>query len=295
MTNAFAALSHAVEAEVRVASPMIVGLEWGSRHQISALLWDGDIAVASEQSLPEMETVTAILPGGARVAAVQIGRDSTTNLVALRIEATAPPRPRAAASIEVGTLVLALGSDGLGGTRARIGAVETLGPAWQSQCGGRIDRLIRLDVALGHAAEGGPVLDAEGALLGMSTFGPRNQVLVIPTETIERVVAQLAADGHVPRGWLGVGVQPVQIPRDIEVELGAASGLMVLSVAENAPCRGAVMAGDILISASGTMLPTPRALTTLLGADSIGVRLLLCLLRSGAIHHCDVEVAARPS
>ena len=295
MQDAFAALSQSIAAHVRTAAPLIVGLEWGTRHQISALLWGDGLAVSSEQSLPEMDAYTAILPGGTRIAAHPVGRDPATNVVALRLDTAMPPRPAAPAPLEVGALVLALGSDGLGGPRARLGAIETLGPAWQSQCGGRIDALIRLDITLGHAAEGGPVLDSQGALLGMSTFGPRNQVLVIPSATIDRVLVQLSAHGRVPRGWLGVGVQPVQIPREMEPAAGAASGLMVLSVAEGAPAAGIVLPGDILIAAGATPLPTPRALTTLLGGESIGTMLDLRLLRGGGLHHCTVAVSARPA
>ena len=201
----------------------------------------------------------------------------------------------AVVGLEVGSLVLALGSDGVGGTRARLGAVETLGPSWQSQCGGRIDQLIRLDVSLGHAAEGGPVVDASGGLLGISTFGPRGQVLVIPSATIDRVVGQLSAHGHVKRGWLGVGVQPVQIPHEMAELHGCGSGLMVLSIAEGAPAKGVVLPGDILISAGETKLVTPRALTGLLGAETIGATLRLLLLRGGATHQCDVVIVGRPS
>ncbi len=295
MTDAFQALSHAVSAHVQSASPLIVGLEWGTRHQISAVMWGDGVAVSTEQSLPEMDAYIAILPGGARVPALPIGRDSGTNVVALRVDSALPERPAAPASLAVGALVLALGSDGAGGPRARLGAIEALGPSWQSQCGGRIDQLIRLDVSLGHAAEGGPVLDAGGALLGMSTFGPRNQVLVIPSATIDRVLVQLKAHGRVPRGWLGVGVQPVQIPREMEQEAGASSGLMVLSIAEASPTAGVLLPGDILIAAGATRLPTPRALTTLLGAEAIGAKLELRVLRGGATQHFHVEVAARPA
>jgi S1-C subfamily serine protease len=295
MIDAFAALSDAVAVRVRAAAPLIVGVEWGTCQQISAVLWGDGIAVTSEQSLPEMESYTAILPGGARVAAMPVGRDASTNLAALRLEATAPPPPQAPDDLAVGALVLALGSDGAGASRARLGAIETLGAAWQSQCGGRIDRLIRLDIRLGQTAEGGPVLDSRGALLGMSTFGPRSQVLVIPTATIARVVAQLTAHGRVPRGWLGIGVQPVQIPREMEQEAGAGSGLMVLSIAEGAPAAGILLPGDILIAAGAAALPTPRALTALLEAGAIGTQLALRLMRGGVAHHCHVVIAARSS
>jgi len=294
MTDAFAALSQSIATRVRAAAPLIVGLDWGTRAQTSAVLWSDGVIVSSEQSLPEMDTYNAVLPGGERVQALPIGRDPGTNVAALRVHTPAPAR-LPAETPEVGALVLALGSDGQGGPRVRLGAVETLGPAWQSQCGGRIDQLIRLDVSLGLAAEGGPVVDAAGGVLGMSTFGPRKQVLVIPSATIDRVVGVLVQHGHVARGWLGVGVQPVAIPDDMAKAVGSSCGLMVLSLAAGAPAAGRGLPGDILVSAGGTLVQSPKALTTLLTADLIGTTLELRLLRGGVDHQCQVEVAVRPS
>lgn len=304
MTDAFAALSDCVASHVRAKAPLIAGIEWGTNQHISAILWGDGIAVTSEQSLPECESYTLVLPGGERVRAAPSGRDPTTNVAAVRVVASFSALPPPAVDLALGALVLALGADGTGGTRARLGAVETLGPSWQSQCGGRIDELIRLDIDLGHAAEGGPVFDARGRLIGMSTFGPRNQVLVIPHATISRVVGQLAAHGRVPRGWLGVGVQPVLIPAEAgkgeqspadAAGQASASGLMVMSVAEQSPALGIIRQGDILVSAGTRQLPTPRALFALLGEEAIGHSLPFRLLRGGASVECQVEIAARPA
>lgn len=299
MIDALAAFSDCVADHVRLGAPLLAGVEWGSNHQISAILWADGIAVTTEQSLPESESYTVVLPGGARVTATPAGRDATTNVAALRIKAAFSPLPPAPEALSLGALVLALGGDGTGSTRVRMGVIETLGPAWQSQCGGRIDQLIRLDINLGRAAEGGPVLDARGALIGMSTFGPRNQVLVIPHTTITRVVAQLAAHGRVPRGWLGVGVQPVLIPTEVHSDEAdkapAASGLMVMSIDDRSPASGVIMAGDILLSSGAGRLPSPRALFALLGEEAIGSRLPLSLLRGGTTMECHVEIIARPA
>ena len=65
------------------------------------------------------------------------------------------------------------------------------------------------------------MIDARGRLLGMSTFGPRRSVLVIPAATIARVAAALLETGQVARGWLGVGLHPVALPRDLIDRAGA--------------------------------------------------------------------------
>ena len=293
-SNAFAALSRAIAATARGAAPAVAGLEWGGHHHISGVLWRSGVLVTSEQSLPDSDGYTAILPGGARVPATLAGRDAATNVAALKLQADAPA-PTLAEPGGVGELVLALGSDGTGEITARMGGIEVLGAAWESQRGGRIDRLIRLGVRLGPAAEGGPVLDADGALLGMSTFAPGRNVLVIPASTIGRVLDQLLHDGHIPRGWLGVGLHPVALPRDIAEREGVGGGLMVVNLAEGGPAASALLPGDILLELAGAAVTTPRNVAAALGPDTIGREMALKVLRGGAVTTRSVTIAARPA
>jgi S1-C subfamily serine protease len=293
-TSAFAALSQAIEAAARHAAPLVAGLDWCGRHHISGILWRSGVLVTSEQSLPEAEAYSAVLPGGARVAATLAGRDPATNVAALRLEGEAPPVGQAEPG-GVGALILALGSDGTGGITARMGPVEVLGPAWESMRGGRIDRLMRLGVRLGEAAEGGPVIDASGRLIGMSTFGPRRTVLVIPASTIARVLEPLLRDGQIARGWLGVGLHPVALPHDLAERAGAAQGLMVVSIAEGAPAAGVLLPGDILLEIAGRPVATPRSVAAALGPEQIGAHVALKVLRGGAVAMPSVTIAARPA
>jgi len=292
--SAFTSLSRAVAATAQLGAGSVAGLEWGGHHHISGLLWRPGVLVTSEQSLPDSDGYTAILPGGARVPATLAGRDPATNVAVLKLQADAPALPTAEAG-GVGELVLALGSDGGGTITARMGAIEVFGPAWESQRGGRIDRLLRLGVRLGPAAEGGPVLTAEGALLGISTFAPHRSVLVIPTATIARVLDQLLADGHISRGWLGVGLHPVALPKEIAEREGVAGGLMVVNLAEGGPAASALLPGDILLELEGTAVSTPRNVAAALGPDTIGRTLSLKVLRGGGVTTQSVTIAARPA
>jgi S1-C subfamily serine protease len=297
--DALSALSDALEARTSAAAPAVAALDWGGRFTLSALLLRDGVAVTSDQSLPEAPSVTALLPGGGRVPATLAGRDPATNIAVLRLEAAAPALAHADPS-GPGSLALALGRDADGRVTAGLGPLDRVGPAWQSQRGGRIDRLIQLGLRLAATAEGGPVVDSRGGLLGMSTFGPHRSVLVIPSATIARVAAALLETGQVARGWLGVGLHPVALPRDLADRAGlanglVANGLMVVSLAENAPTSGALLPGDILLEAGGARLGSARALAAALSEGSIGNELSLKLLRGGELMQCAVIVGARPA
>src|SRR5437762_4057464 len=169
----------------------LAALRLSETRHLSATLWQPDVALASEQSLPRRDEFELVVAGGAVLKAQLAGRDPGTNVAALRLERAVDFRPLTNAEATAGALALAFGADGAGGVRARLGLVNIAGPEWASSAGGRIDRYIVLDLALARAEEGGPVLDAAGGRLGITTFGPRAKVLVIPSATIDRKSTRL--------------------------------------------------------------------------------------------------------
>src|SRR5690348_4166722 len=138
--------------------------------RLSAFLWQADIAITSEQSLRGRDEYELVTAAGALKAKLA-GRDAGTNIAVLRLERSLDLPVWTAAEAAVGAIAVAYGADGGGGVRARIGIVNTVGGEWASSAGGRLDRYVALDINLARAEEGGPVLDASGRLLGMSTFG----------------------------------------------------------------------------------------------------------------------------
>ena len=136
------------------------------------------------------------------------------------------------------------------------------------QSGGQIDRRITLDIGLTPREEGGPVLDAGSGLLGISTFGPRGRVLVIPAYTVEAVLDPLLSKGRVERGWLGLALQPVLVPEALRAEAGQSQGLMVMSVSKDGPAAQANLhVGDILVKIAGECVTSPTAVAQSLGPD----------------------------
>jgi S1-C subfamily serine protease len=289
-----AQFSNALVARAETAKNAVVAIRLAHERHITGMLWHSGVVVASEQSLPRWEEFELVAPGGAVVSAKIAGRDPSTNIAILR-----PAEPIAAPSIvageaRTGAVALVIGADGTGGASARLGLVNFAGPEWHSSRGGLIDRRIVLDARLARREEGGPVFDATGGTLGISTFGPRGQVIAIPTATIERVVPQLLKDGHIARGWLGVALQPVAVPDALRETADQSSGLMVMSVVEGGPAAQAgILAGDIILSVDGTSAHRLRRIARHFGADSIGRKTDLRLIRSGAVIAVQATITER--
>jgi S1-C subfamily serine protease len=289
-----AQFSNALATRAEAAKNAVVAIRLAHERHITGLLWHSGVVVASEQSLPRRDEFELVAPGGAVFSAKVAGRDPSTNIAILR-----PAEPIASPSIlageaRTGGIALAIGADGTGGASARLGLVNLAGPEWHSSRGGLIDRRIVLDVRLAGREEGGPVFDAAGGYLGMSTFGPRGQVIAIPTATIERVVPQLARDGRIARGWLGVALQAVAVPDALRETADQSSGLMVMSIIEDGPAaRAGILPGDIILSVDGTSALRFRKIARHLGADSIGRKADLRLIRSGAVMTVQTTIAER--
>lgn len=293
--NLISRLSQDVQGQVAAARGLALAVRNQSHRHVSATLWQPDTVVTSEQAVGDRDEYEVVTASGATATARIAGRDSGTNVLVLRTETplAATTAPRAAAA--VGSLALALAADADGGTTARLGLVSAVGPQWYSRAGGRIEQRIALDIRLGRTEEGGPVLDADGGLLGMSTLGPPGVVLVIPAATLDRVVPQLLRDGQVARGWLGLGLQPVSIPEPLRAAAGQTTGMMVMSIAEGGPGAVAgVTAGDILLTLDGTSMRGLRRVIGQLDDTSVGRTGELRLIRGGEVLALNLIITARP-
>jgi S1-C subfamily serine protease len=255
----------------------------------SGFVWRPGLIVTADESLSEEGVFTAVLRGGSTVAARLVGRDPTTDIALLRVEADLPPCPLETSLPVVGALVLAVGAEE-GTSTAALGVVSRAGGLWRSLRGGEIDARIELDLRLRQTGEGGVVIDAAGAGIGMAVFGPRRRVLVIPTATIERVAPKLAEFGRIARGYLGLGLQPVSI------EGGEGSGVMIMTVDPQGPgARAGLHQGDILIDWNGEPIRHVQSLLRALGPDSVGQEVTLGLRRAGDRRQVSLTIAERPA
>jgi S1-C subfamily serine protease len=287
--------SDALAARAGAAKNTIVAIRLARQRHITGMVWRSGIIVTSEQSLPQKDEFEIVAAGGAALTARMAGRDPSTNIAILQPAEPIAPPSIVAGEARTGAVALAIGAAGTGEASARFGIVNLVGAEWHSSRGGLVDRRIVLDVRLARSEEGGPVLDAAGACLGMSTFGPRGQVIAIPTATIERVVPLLLKDGRVARGWLGVALQAVSVPDALRETADQSSGLMVMSVVADGPAAQAgILAGDIILNVDGTSTHRLRNIARHFGSDSVGRKADLRLIRSGAVVTVSATIAERP-
>jgi S1-C subfamily serine protease len=281
-------ISTALEGMVGSLAPSLVSVI-SHRMQASGFVWRAGLIVTSDEGLAEDGEVRVTLPGGETTVAHPVGRDPSTAIALLKVDGLdLQPAAMAAIIPPPGGLVLAVGAED-GAPTAALGVVSVSRGPWQSMRGGEIDARVELDTRLRRTAEGGLAVSATGQAFGMTVFGPRRRVLVIPSVTIGRIAARLETHGHIPRGYLGLGLQSVMIE-------GGGSGVMVMSVDPKGPGAAAnVHQGDVLLSWGGKPIGKLQTVLRSLGPDSVGKMLEIELRRGGQLHKTKLQIGERPT
>lgn len=297
MTSFLVDFSNELANAVERAGASVIAVEEGGREGVSGTLWREGLAVTAEHTIRGRDEVTVKLPSGERTTATVVCRDSGTDIAVLTV-----PGEKGHADIaeeahsRVGEIVLSIGrkAEGLAAT---YGVISAIGGPWRTWQGARIDRWLRLDLNPFPGFSGGPVVNARGEALGMATSGPRRSVVTVPASTVNRVVDQLLAKGHIARGYLGVGVQPVAFPEGAAKGVGVSAehGLVVVMVEPEGPAaKAGVLLGDILVSIAGAELRGAHSLQSVLDGENIGRPVKVDVVRGGQLLHLDVVVGERP-
>lgn len=291
-------LSAAMAAMVDLAGGSMVRVEGRRGRPASGIVWsaDGEIVTASHVVRSE-EGLIVGLPGGDRVEARLVGRDPAADTAVLRTSATGLKAPAwlPIGEARVGHLVLALGRPGKT-VQATLGVISALGGEWRTPEGSLIERYLQTDVVMYPGFSGGPLVGADGRVIGLNTSGlARGVSLALPAATLQRVVPMLLAHGHVRRGYLGIGAQPVRLPEDIAGQLGQETGVLLMSVEPGGPAASAGMTlGDTLVGLEGAPIRHMDDLLAALGGDRIGQPLAAQVLRGGKLQEMRVTAGERP-
>jgi S1-C subfamily serine protease len=293
------ALSTELADAVERAGRWTVAIHARRRIPSSGIVWRPGVVVAASHTIRRDEDISLTLPDGTSVPVTLAGRDPGTDLAVFRLPDGAPEVSAATVApddaLRVGALVVAVGRPGNEVT-ASLGAISALGGEWRTWQGGRVDRFVRLDLAIYDGFSGGPLVDAAGRVLGVNTSGlTRSAPIAIPVSTVTRVADELLAKGHVRRGYAGVAVQPIEIPERLVREHGlpAESALLVVSVEPGGPADAAgIFIGDILIALGGAALREPA---DLLAGLSTRAPVEVRLVRGGAPVSVSLTPGDRPA
>jgi S1-C subfamily serine protease len=300
ISSTWRALSHESASAIEKVGRSVVAVHARRRIPASGVHWRPGIVVTTAHTLEREEEITVTLPSGHSAGATLAGRDPSTDLAILKLEGPNLPVAELGdiTTLKVGYLVLAAGRTSEGGSRASLALVGVVGPAWQTWSGGLLDHTVRLDRNLHPNFSGGPAVDDQGRMLGINTSAlSRYATVVIPASTVERVAAELEQKGHIGRGYLGLGMQPVRLPRKLResLKLSSETGIMIMRVEPEGPAdRAGIMLGDVLVALDASPVRDIDDVQHCLSGEQIGKPVKASIIRGGTLAELDIAVGERP-
>jgi S1-C subfamily serine protease len=302
--STLSAFSDQLAGVVERAAHSIVTVAARPRMPATGILWRADqetIVLTADHVVEREDDITVTLPDKREVKAQLIGRDPSTDLVALRLSGVdlgtenVPAEP--AEGLKVGNLVLAIGRPSSDGPRVSFGVVSSIDGPRRSYQGGEIESIIYPDVTLYPGFSGGPLVDLSGKLVGMNTSQlTRANSSAVPVATLRRVANTLITHGRVRRGYLGVGTQQVPLPAALAQKAGVQQevALLVVTIEQDSPAeKSGLLIGDQIIALGGQPVTDGETLRAQLGPDRLGQTIAVKVIRGGELKELSVTIAER--
>jgi len=287
-------LSNDLAAAVERAGQVVFGVNARTRLGSTGVHWRSGLIVTANHTVRVDEDITVTRPDGRAIAATLAGRDPAIDIAVLKVDApdVAVADLGESNAVRVGHLVLAVGR----GPCASWGVVSAIGEGRGPRSAG--GALFSLDLTLYPGFSGGPLVNAQGQVIGVNSSGTsRHLQLAIPSAAVTRVVDELVRRGRLARPYLGVGTQPVSLPEALRqrFNLEQPTAVIVVAVQPSSPAASAgLLMGDIVISLGGTSITDPGDLASVLRPDHVGEEMTVSVLRGGEPRDIRITVGERP-
>ncbi len=291
-------LSDAMADAVEKASPFTILVNARRRFPASGILYQPDLVLTADHVVERDEDITIVPASGDEISVTVAGRDPGSDLALLRLKnpLSIDAKP-VEAEARIGQFVLALGRPSTEGIQASLGIVSAISGPARTWRGGMLERYLRTDAIPYPGFSGGPLINANGEILGLNTSGlTRGAALTIPVSVAWKIAENLREHGHVRRGYLGIRSQLVPIPPAQQKALGReqSHGLLLVNIEENSPAeKSDLIVGDILVAIDGQPVYDPEDLSIRLSGAAIGKPMPMEVLRAGQPVTITVTIGER--
>ncbi len=297
MSNVLLDLSNAMAAAAEKAGKSTVLVNARRRIPASGIAFAADLILTADHVVQRDEDITVTLADGSEVPAKIAGRDPGSDLAVLRLEKPVATPAEKAPEAKIGQIVLALGRPSSEGIEASLGTLSAISGPVRTSSRGLLDRYYRTDTTPYPGFSGGPLVDAEGRIIGLNTSGfGRGTSITIPAEIAWKVADELAKHGSIKRGYLGIRSQPVEIAPAAQKALKReqATGLLIVGLEDQSPAeKGGLLVGDTLVGLGGRPVSDPDELFVNLSGDVVGKSTPVEVLRGGEPMTISVTVGER--
>jgi serine protease Do len=249
-----------------------------------------------------VDTVTVTTTDRKEYTARIVGRDETSDLALLKIDGQRLPFVQWGDSTKarVGDWIIAIGDPYGVGSTVTAGIISALHRGITGV--GAYDRYIQTDAAINMGNSGGPMFDLNGNVIGINSalISPTGASvgigLAIPAEAAKPVIDSLMRGQRPSRGYLGVGLQPLDENLAPSLGLPKDSGEIVRSVVPGGPAaRAGLQQGDVIVKVNGQPVTPEQTVSYLVANTAVGSRVPLEIVRGGRRATVNVAVGERPT
>jgi S1-C subfamily serine protease len=255
--SALTELSEDIERVVRETSPSVVAVEH-ERGQGSGIVIASDgYVVTNSHVVRGARPLSVQTASGERLRAELVGDDPASDLAVLRVMANGLPYLPlyGGRRLRVGQLVLAIGNPLRFDRSVSLGVVSAIDRTLPGGRGRPLEGLVQTDAAINPGSSGGPLLDAEGVAVGITTAVipmARGLGFAIPAHTVNWILPTLMRSGRIERPVLGIAARGFELSAKQSAEVGQGRAVRVLEVGSGEPAeRADLRAGDLILRANG--------------------------------------------
>lgn len=284
-------------AIVRLDVELAEGAATGS----GVIFRDDGLVLTSAHVVLDATAISVELTDGRRLDGHLVGLDIATDVAVVDLEGDGFPVAVLGTSegLEVGSPTIAIGSPlGLaGGPSVTTGVISALDRRVDAPGGEPLHGMIQTDAPIAPGSSGGALVDANGAVIGITTavasdaggrFG-----FATPIDLAHRVAEQLLETGRMAHGWLGV--EGADLGADDAQAIGVGGGAIVRAVADDSPAAAAGLeAGDVITEVDGVPVTSISGLVVALRAHDPGDDIVVGYWRAGRHDAASVTLAERP-
>ncbi len=246
--------------------------------------------------------IQVVLSDGRSFPARIVGTDPETDLAVLQTAGDKLPVATLGRSdtLQVGDVVLAIGNPFAVGQTVTMGIVSATG---RNQLGiTNFENFIQTDAAINPGNSGGALINAHGDVVGINTAifsksgGSQGIGFAIPVKLAKEVLTQIADNGHVVRGWLGITGQDMSQALAETLEMDTDNGFLISGILENGPAdQAGLEPGDAIVQINGEDILDSQQLQSLIAAARPGSLMKLQVMRDGNTARVIAKVQERPA
>ena len=269
---------------------------------------DGHL-LTNAQLVEGAESIEVRLHRGAAITADVVGTDPETDVAVLKVDLDdlEPAALGSAETVEIGDRAVALGAVDAGGwsTEVATGVISSLDRRLESAAGHARHGMMIVDVRLAHGAAGGPLLDATGAVVGITSgdVSSGDEVdredgqrfcAATPIDVAVHVADQIIEHGRARHVWLGIEGSdlPAAAASALDVPGGAAIGRVV---ADSPAADAGLQDGDVIVGFDAEAIDSMSDLIAALRAHRPDDRVTLQIRRGDELRSITVVLAEKPS